>query len=153
MFVSETYSIRDAIYYNSGTITSSTELSIPSMPVNFVATFKVRRPSGEYRNNQSWLEVGSNNQNCIFGGQDGRDGSIGVYVRVNNSYEKYEHSADRIINTDVDTPVEFKYNNGNISVTANNTTKSLTSSTITARSYVKCNINDNQMKELLIMPL
>lgn len=153
MIVSETYSIRDAIYYNGGNITTATELTGLSIPTNFVATFKVRRPSGTYRDNQSWLEVGSNSQNCIFGGQDGRDGSIGVYVRVNNSYEKYEHSADRIINTDVDTPVEFKYNNGNISVTANNTTKSLNSSTITARSYVKCNITDNQMKELLIMPL
>ena len=122
------------------------------MPVNFVATFKVKRASGS-SSNSSWLEVGSNSQNCIFGGQDGRDGSIGVYVRVNNAYEQYDHSSDGVLSIGVETPVEFKYNNGAISVKANNTTKSLTSSTITARSYVKCNILSNQMKELLIMPL
>ena len=122
------------------------------MPVNFVATFKVKRASGS-SSNQSWLEVGSDSQNCIFGGQDGRDGSIGVYVRVNNAYEKYEHSNDGVLSVNVETPVEFKYDNGSISVKANNTTKSLTSSTITARSYVKTNITSNQMKELLIMPL
>ena len=151
MSVTETYTIRDAIYYNDGTITTATELTGLSIPTNFVATFKVKRASGS--SNQSWLEVGSNNQNCIFGGQDGRDGSIGVYVRVNNTYERYEHSSDGVLSIGVETPVEFKYDNGAISVKANNTTKSVNSSTITARSYVNCNIVNNQMKELLIMPL
>lgn len=150
-FVSETYSIRDAIYYNSGNITTATELTGLSIPTNFVATFKVKRAHGNQ--GQSWLEVGSNSQNCIFAGQDGVGGSIGVYVRVNNTYERYDHSDDQILSIDVETPVEFKYNNGAITVKANNTTKSVNSSTITARSYVKCNIINNQMKELLIMPL
>ena len=149
--VTESFVVRDAIYYNPDSITSSTELNIPNFPTNFVATFTVHRTTST-QTNQSWLEVGSNSSNCIFGGLDGRAGGLGVYVKVNGSYERYQQT-DGVIPMNTDALIEFKYDNGVITVKYGNTTKSVSSSTITTRTYVKANVITNIMKELLIMPL
>lgn len=148
MFLQETYAIKDAIYYNSNTISSTTILSIPNIPTNFKASFNINRSSSS----TAVLEIGSDADNNIFGGNIGTSGYIGAYVRVNGNYERYDVQ-DRVYGTGT-TPTEFAYEDGVITVKANNVTRTVTSTTITARNWQRITIGGNgTVSELLIMPL
>ncbi len=122
------------------------------MPQNFQATFKLKNP--EIRGATSWLIVGADANNHLFAGQIGYTGTIGVYVRVNGSYEKSD-TQDHVLPKNTDSLVTFTSNNNVHSVNYGNVTRTVTSSTITARNYVQAKVDmaSNPIKELLIMPL
>lgn len=149
MFVSKTFSIRDAVYYHESAFTSTQTLSIPNIPTNFKMSFKNKRVSGT-----SWVEIGSNTNNNLFTGQIGGGGMCGIYVRVNGDYQATKTSSDGLIGANSTALVEYSYEDGVQTTKVNNETISLTNSSITARSYQKINISStNQVSELLIMPL
>ena len=151
-FVTETYEVKDAILYNPNSITTTTSWNIPDMPSNFKATFKVTNP--EISGATSWLIIGADANNHLFAGQVGYTGTVGVYVRVNGSYEKYD-AQDRVLTKNTDNLITFTSNNNVHSVNYGNVTRTVTSSTITARNYVQAKVDNtsNPIKELLIMPL
>lgn len=122
------------------------------MPLNFKATFKVRNP--EIRGATSWLIVGADANNHLFAGQVGYTGTIGIYVRVNGNYETYDNQ-DHALPKNTDSLITFTSNNNVHSLNYNNVTRTVTSSTITARNYIQAKVDmaSNPIMELLIMPL
>ena len=152
MNLQETYELCDAILYHPNEISSNTTWNNPNMPTNFKATFKVRNP--EIRGCTTWLIVGADENNHLFGGQTGYSGTFGVFVRVNGSYE-ISNFVDHSLPKNTDTLITFTSNNNVHSVTHGSVTKTVTSNTITARNYVKAKVDDSQnpMTDLLIMPL
>ena len=98
----------------------------------------------------AWLIVGADSNNHLFAGQVGYTGTIGVYVRVNNSYETYQNH-DHVLVRNTDNLITFTSNNNVHSVNYGNATKTVTSSTITSREYVATNISSgNYIKDLRI---
>ena len=91
MFLTKTYSIRDAIYYNSNSISTSQSLSVSNIPTNCKILFKVNTPTTGVSTG-AYLKLGSNANNCIFIGQIGSNGASGIWVRVNGSNVVQNHS-------------------------------------------------------------
>lgn len=149
MFLTKTYAIEDCTYYNSGTITGSQTLNIPNIPTNFKATYKLKRTSTS--DALSWLNIGTDANNCFFFGQVGGD-TIGIFKRVNgtNTSLKYEGG---VVQQNVEYLMDFTYNNG--ALTLIGCGRTLTASyTETNRSFVSTNVGvNNYMKELKIKPL
>ena len=145
----ETYEIEDCTYYNSGTITGSQTLNIPNIPVNFKATVTIKRTA--QTDALSWLNIGTDANNCFFFGQVGVD-SVGIFKKVNgtNTVLQAEYGVIQINN---DYPMEFTYNDGTLTLKVGG--KTLNGSfTETNRNYVSTNIGaNNSMKELKIKPL
>jgi len=146
----QTYSIEDCNYYNSGDITSVTELTVPSLPVNFKASWKLQRVGSGA--STSWLEVGTDSNNCILGGQTGSNQQIGIFCKVGGTYVASQ-SENGVFPQGVDSLTELAYNDGTITISYGNTTKTITSTQITSRTFVRANIVSNHMKELKIKPL
>ena len=144
---SETYSIKDAVYYNSGTLTSSQILNIPNIPQNFKATWKLKPVTSS---TNSWLEIGTDSNNLFFAGQVGNN-VIGIYKKVNGT-QNYITYDNLTLSQSTEYPVEMSYNNGTITFKANNKTETV-NYTLTDRTYSYIKIQNNQFKELLIMPL
>ena len=140
--------VQDCTYYNGGTITGSQTLNIPNLPVNFKATYKLKKTGNDAL---SWLNVGNDANNCFFFGQIGSD-AIGIFKIVNgtNTALKYEGG---LVQQGVEYLMEFTYNNG--SLTLIGCGRTLTASyTETNRGFVSTNISvNNSMKELKIKPL
>ena len=145
--VTETYTIRDAVYYNPDTLTSSQTLNIPNIPTNFKATWKLKKTGST---TSSWFEIGTDSNNLFFGGQVGAT-IMGIYKKVNGS-QSYINYTDAGLSLNTEYQVELTYENGTITLKCNN--KTVTASyTYASRDYVKLNIDNNQMSELMIMPL
>ena len=147
----DTIEIDDLFYYNSQSITSTTILSIPDFPTNFKANFKIKRArSGS---SGAWLEIGSDGNNCILLGCLSSDGDIGIFIKKNSTYITQESSAKELINRNVETLIEYSLNNGVHTITANNTSVTVTDTNITARNYIRAFILSNMVKELKIHEL
>ena len=151
MFVSKTYSLIDASYYNPNTVSVNTELSNLNLPSNFKATYTLRRATSKV----GWIEIGQNSNNLIFFGVDSGTGAIGIYVKVNSSYETYQRNSNAIVSPNTDTLIEYSNNNGVQTLKVNGTTVTLTNSSISSRNYLRYNTDNgtSSIKELLIMPL
>jgi len=146
-----TVEIEDLFYYNPNSITSSTVLDIPDFPQNFQATFKVKNP--ETTGATAWLVVGKDTNTHLFAGQVGYSGTMGIYVRVNGSYETSQVQ-DHVLARNTDNLITFTSNNNVHSVNYGNVTKTVTSSTITSREYVATSIGSgNYIKDLKIHEL
>ena len=147
----DTIEIDDLFYYNSQSITSTTILSIPDFPTNFKANFKIKRArSGS---SGAWLEIGSDVNNCILLGCLSSDGDIGIFIKKNSTYITLKSSAKELINRNVETLIEYSLNNGVHTITANNTSVTVTDTNITARNYIRAFILNNMIKELKIHEL
>lgn len=119
------------------------------MPTNFVATFKLYKPTGY---GTAWVEIGSDANNNIFGGCVGGSGYLGTYVRVNNNYTCTDYKQN-VFGNSTTSDVEFKCENGVATTKANNQTATCNYA-ITARSYQKIALVDGaKISNLLIMPL
>ena len=152
MFLSESFAIKDASYYNANSVSSdTTRTGLTTIPSNFKATYKLNRTTGKI----GWVEIGQDSSNAIFFGVDSGNGAIGIYVRVNGSYETYQRNGGNIVSANSDVLFEYTNNNGVQSLKVGSTTINLTNSTITGRSYLKYNTDSgvSTIKELLIEPL
>ena len=121
------------------------------MPSNFQATYTIRRAS----NKHGWIEIGQNSNNLLFFGVDSGNGAIGIYVKVNGSYETYQRNSSAIVSANTDTLIEYSYDNGVQTLKVNGTTVTLTNTSITSRNYLKYDADSGgaSIKELLIKPL
>ena len=149
IFLQETYEIEDCNYYNSGTITSSQTLNVPNLPVNFKATFKVKKTASSMV--ASWLNIGTDANNLIFFGQAGAN-YLGVYKKVSGSNTNMG-GQNVLSSLNTDYLIEFTYEDGALTLKCNNAT--ITGNyTFTGRNFVSTNIEaNNSMKELKIKAL
>lgn len=147
----DTIEIDDLFYYNSHSITSTTELSIPNFPTNFKANFKIKRAvSGS---SGCWLEIGPDVNNCILLGNLSSDGNTGIFIRRYGNYIVQKQSSNELINRNVETVIEYTLDNGVHTLTANNTPITVTDNSIIARNYIRAFILNNMIKELKIHEL
>ena len=151
MFLLKTYSIKDAIKYIPDTLTSSQTISISDLPTNFKCKFKAKVVDTSVVNN-AWLEVGSNNNNCLLFGNTGSYKTIGIFVKVNGSYVVNDSRNDVLPVNDWK-ELTYSYNNGVHTLTDEINTVTLNNSQITARDYVYFRNATNQIKEILFLPL
>lgn len=155
MFLTKTFVVRDAIKYFDTTFTSSQTLTVPNIPQNFKAIFTVHR-NAHNQLNTAWLEVGSDNNNCLlFGltgsGYQGALGAMGVFTKVNGSYAVSQNI--ECVVDDSDWEMEYSYNNGVQTITDGTNSLTITNSQITSRTYFKVNVNRSTLRNLIIMPL
>ena len=113
-------------YYNPKTYTSE-ESVLVNLPSNFRATFKVKTTA---RSGGGFLNIGTDNNNCIFAGQTGSDGSNGLYTKINGQTTTYMASHKNPTNTEILTTLTYNngvitYNNGTDTVTVNHTIPTL----------------------------
>ena len=147
--LTKTFAIRDAVYYNSGTLTN-TEKIISNVPVNFKLTF-IQRYTGSNLH-ASWFEYGTDSNNVIFAGQVGAS-SGGFLRRVNGTNSNIQSNNGVFPSANTDYNVEISYEDGVHTFKGHNTTYTL-SETHTARSYCKFLVERNATaREILIMPL
>lgn len=155
MFLIQTYAIEDCIKYISSELTSSQSLSIPNIPTNFKASFKVKCDNiTQSSNNTAWLEIGSDSDNFILLGNSGSKGHIGIFIKKNGNY--VANDATQCLPAQTWTELTYTYNNGVQSITDGTNTVTLTNSDITARNYSyfrNASNNKNPIKELKIKPL
>ena len=149
IFLTKTFVVRDAIYYNANSITSATTLNIPNIPTNFKAVFKHTASASQ----NAWVEIGSNNNNALVFGRTGVNYQLGVLTRVNGSYVANQ-TQNSVFPTDVETEVEYTYDSGVQTIKANGTTLTVTNSSVTSRSYSAIsNYGNGNIKGLTILPL
>ena len=118
------------------------------MQSNFKATWILKKTGST---TSSWLEVGADSSNLIFGGHVG-SAIIGVYKKVSGSQSNLHYTDGAVTSMNTEYPIEFTYENGILTVKCNGKTSS-GSYTYTSRGYANLHIDANQMKELKIKPL
>ena len=151
MLLTETYEITDAIKYISDTLSSGQTINISDLPTNFKCKFKAKVEDTSEINN-AWLEVGSNNNNCLLFGNTGSYKTIGIFVKVNGSYV-INDSRDDVLPVNDWTELTYIYNNGVQTISDGTNTVTLNNNQITARDYVYFRNVTNQLKEILFLPL
>lgn len=149
--LSDTVNLIDAYYYNPNTLTSSQTINISNLPTNFKCKFKVNVVDASVLNT-AWLEVGSNNNNCLLFGNTGSYKTIGIFVKVNGSYVVSDSRND-VLPINNWQELTYIYNNGVHTLTDGINTITLNNSQITARDYVYFRNETNQIKEILFLPL
>ena len=142
--------MEDCITYFENTLSSNQTLSVPNLPTNFKAEFKVYRTTSS--SNTAWIEVGSNSNNMILFGNAGSTGHMGIFVKINGSYVANE-GIDGRVSVNNWTELTYTYNDGVQTITDGTETVTLTNNQITARSYVYFRRVNNSMKELKFKPL
>lgn len=149
---SETYSIRDAIKYISGSITSSQTISVPNLPTNFKCEFKVKGTTDNVSGFAAWVEVGSDSNNLILFGRTTSTSYTGILVKVNGYYEVIQRGSGKYQSDDV--LYSYTYENGSQAITDGTQTVTANNSQITNRNYVNTYIGTNMyIKELTFLPL
>ena len=147
--LSKTYSIRDALKYFDTTFTSSQTLNIPNIPTNFKAVFKHTASASQ----NAWVEIGADSSNALVFGRTGVNYNLGVFTRVNGSYVANQ-TQNNVFPANVETEVEYIYDNGVQTIKANGTTLTITNSSITSRTYSAISSYGNgNIKDLTILPL
>ncbi len=146
IFSSETYSIRDAVYYSTQSFTTNTVLSIPNIPVNFKALFTIVKD----RTGSAWLEVGKDSNNLFFGGKTGRT-ALDIYKKVNGTQTSISNYVNAFPSNGT-YPVELTYENGVITCKSNGYTVT-GNYTLTDRDYVRVQCSTQTLKDLTILPL
>ena len=121
------------------------------MPTNFQATYTLKRGSSKV----GWVEIGQDSSNILFFGADSVNGSIGIYVKVNGTYDTYQRNARSIVSANIDTLIEYTNNNGVQSLKVKGTIVHLTNTKIGSRNYLRYYTDSgaSPIKELLIKPL
>ena len=148
---SETVNITDACYYKEGSISNDFTLTdLTTIPVNFQANFKVTQLSTS--SSFGGVYIGTDSSNKILFGKVGSDGIIGIYVYNNDSAVSYVHQAS-VYQTSVEMETVYTYVDGVQTITANNVTKTLTNSTITARNYLNISARNCTVSDLIITPI
>lgn len=153
IFLIKTFSIRDAVYYSTDVISTSadvlTPLNLSGIPTNFKCSFTFKKTSYSL----GWIQIGSDANNNIFFGCVGSSGQLGVYSRVNGSYEVTDIKSNVFSNNSTST-VEFECKDGVLTCSANNQTVTINISTISSRTYQAVHTKDNgAVSNILIMPL
>lgn len=152
MILSETYDIKDAIYYNPNALSSSQTISIPDLPTNFKCEFKGKGTTGEVTDSAAWIEVGSDANNLILFGRTSSKSHTGIFVKVNGSYTVSQQGNSKYQSDDI--LYSYEYNNGSQSITDGTQTVTASNSQITNRNYVRASIGTNMyIKEILFLPL
>ena len=148
IFLTQTYGIQDCWYYNSGTISSTTVLTLPTISSPFELSFKnVRASKGN-----SWVEIGTDASNNIFTGQVSGSGAFGLYERINGSYA--HNSTQGTFPTNSETQVVMTLSNNTLTSVKGSDTLTFSNISITGGTYCRVYLADgNSIKQLKIKPL
>ena len=153
IFVSETYDIRDAIKYYSGTLTSTTVISVPNLPLDFEMSWKTIRQSGK----TAYMKFGLSEAHVIYGGilstREDVD-NVGIYRYVQGEGNKQGGMISGYrLPANVEKTITMRHENNVASISVDGHSTSFTNTTLTSRDYVRADISGGTIKEILIMPL
>ena len=149
MGLTESYIIKDALYYDTNSYSSDTTKSLSDIPVDFKLIYTANRTS----NGVAWIELGSDADNNLFGGIISDRGMVGSYSRKNGSYEKSNYSNESL--TIGEHEISITVNNGDVITSAEGITSQITGSTIIARNWQKIHVtgSGSYIKDIIILPL
>ena len=149
---SNTCNVTDACYYKMGSISNNFTVSnLTTIPVNFKATVKIT----------SFVNISSSEAGVRIGADEygnniyfGRSPPSTLVLRVRNNYSDESFvSEDYIYLENVEIETVYTYIDGVQTVTANNVTKTVTNSNVTARNYLNVASNNAIVKDLVITPI
>ena len=151
--VTERYDIKDAIKYYSGTLTTTTVISVPNLPTDFEMSWKAIRQSGK----TAYMKFGLSEAHVIYGGilstYEDRD-NIGIYRYVQGEGNKEGGLISNYnLPANVEKTITMRHENNTASISVDGYSKSFTNTALTDRDYVRADINGGSIKEILIMPL
>ena len=149
--ISDTINITDACYYKSGSISNNFTLTdLTTIPVNFQAKFKITQLNTS--SSSGSVIIGADSSNKILFGKIGSNGYVGIYV-YNNGSAVINIAQESVYQTNVATETVYTYIDGVQTITANNVTKTLTNSSITARNYLNVGATNCTVSDLIITPI
>ena len=148
-----TYDIKDAIKYYSGTLTTTTVISVPNLPTDFEMSWKTIKQSGK----TAYMKFGLSEAHVIYGGilstYEDID-NIGIYRYVQGEGNKQGGMISGYrLPANVEKTITMRHENNTASISIDGYSTSFTNTTLTSRDYVRADINGGSIKEILIMPL
>lgn len=150
MFLQETYSIEDTVYYDTKTYTSDTSLDI-SLPSTFKLEFDLYPKSRSTSSGgvSHYLKLSrTSSQSDIWVGQGTSGGSHGIMVRPSTNNWV---SSNTVLNTE--NHVVVTYNGSVVSYTCNNESKTVSNTVAFNKLYGVSSTTNGNVKNIKLKPL